>query len=244
MAVAIMAKLRLDKYLAEMGCGTRSEVKNAVRKGRVFINDAIEKSPDRKVDTKKDKIFFDHRLISYVSMEYYMLNKPAGVVSATEDGHCQTVLDLIDQKQRKDLFPVGRLDKDTEGLLLITNDGALCHQLLSPKKHVEKVYYVEVDSAIPIEAVQQFQMGVDIGEKQITLPAKLEILTETTAYLTICEGKFHQVKRMFEAIGNTVTYLKRMSMGSLDLDPTLACGQYRPLTDLEISILKGEDLWK
>ena len=237
-----MAKLRLDKYLAEMGCGTRSEVKHAIRKGRVQINDGIEKSPDRKVDTGKDRIFFYHILISYVSMEYYMLNKPAGVVSATEDGRYQTVLDLIDQKQRNDLFPVGRLDRDTEGLLLITNDGALCHQLLSPKKHVEKVYYVEVDAAIPSETTQQFQKGVDIGEKQRTLPARLELLSETTAYLTICEGKFHQVKRMFEAVGRNVTYLKRISMGSLVLDPLLKCGQYRPLTELEVGMLKGEVL--
>ncbi len=237
-----MTKLRLDKYLAEMGCGTRSQVKTAIRKGRVKVNGEIVKSPEKKIDISTDQVYLDETQIVYVAMEYYMLNKPAGVVSAREDGRYPTVLELIDQKQRNDLFPVGRLDLDTEGLLLITNDGALCHELLSPKKHVEKVYYVEVEKEIPERAVEQFRDGVDIGEAKLTLPAQLEILTSKTARLTIQEGKFHQVKRMFEAIGTKVVYLKRLSMGSLVLDSSLLCGQYRPLTESEIRVLKGEYL--
>lgn len=240
MAVAIMAKLRLDKYLAEMGCGTRSQVKEAIRKGRACINGEPVKSVDRKVDTTTDQVMFDKQPVSYVEMEYYMLNKPAGVVSATEDHRHKTVLDCIHQKQRSDLFPVGRLDIDTEGLLLITNDGALCHQLLSPKKHVDKCYYVETSENIPEETAALFCEGVDIGEQTLTLPAKLELLSPTSAYITICEGKFHQVKRMFEAVGTKVTYLKRLSMGSLVLDSSLAYGEYRTLTDSEIRALKGE----
>ena len=193
-------------------------------------------------DFSISKVCLDETEVVYTAMEYYMLNKPSGVVSAREDGKYPTVLDLIDQKQRKDLFPVGRLDLDTEGLLLITNDGALCHELLSPKKHVKKVYYVEVDKEIPKGAAEQFQNGVDIGEEKLTLPAQLEVLTPKTARLTIQEGKFHQVKRMFEAIGTNVLYLKRLSMGTLVLDSSLPCGQYRPLTEMEIRILKGEYL--
>lgn len=240
--VRIMTRLRLDKYLAEMGCGTRSQVKTAIRKGRVKVNNKTIKSPEQKVNTKTDRVFLDEAEVSYVAMEYYMLNKPAGVVSAREDGRYPTVVELIDQKQRNDLFPVGRLDLDTEGLLLITNDGILCHELLSPKKHVEKTYYVEVDKEIPDKAVTQFQQGVDIGEEKLTLPAQLEILTKTTARLTIQEGKFHQVKRMFKTVGTNVVYLKRLSMGKLVLDPSLPCGQYRPLTESEIRLLKGECL--
>lgn len=237
-----MTKLRLDKYLAEMGCGTRSQVKTAIRKGRVKVNEETVTSPEKKIDTDTDKVCLDETEVVYTAMEYYMLNKPSGVVSAREDGKYPTVLDLIDQKQRKDLFPVGRLDLDTEGLLLITNDGALCHELLSPKKHVKKVYYVEVDKEIPKGAAEQFQNGVDIGEEKLTLPAQLEALTPKTARLTIQEGKFHQVKRMFEVIGTNVLYLKRLSMGTLVLDSSLPCGQYRPLTEMEIRILKGEYL--
>ena len=225
-----MTKLRLDKYLAEMGCGTRSQVKTAIRKGRVKVNEETVTSPEKKIDTGIDQVSLDDTQIV------------SGVVSAREDGKYPTVLDLIDQKQRKDLFPVGRLDLDTEGLLLITNDGALCHELLSPKKHVKKVYYVEVDKEIPKGAAEQFQNGVDIGEEKLTLPAQLEVLTPKTARLTIQEGKFHQVKRMFEVIGTNVLYLKRLSMGTLVLDSSLPCGQYRPLTEMEIRILKGEYL--
>jgi 16S rRNA pseudouridine516 synthase len=178
--------------------------------------------------------------IAYEQFEYYMLNKPAGVVSATIDARDKTVIDLIEEKNRKDLFPVGRLDKDTEGLLLITNDGELAHQLLSPKKHVDKVYYAKVEGHVTDEDVELFQRGVDIGEKEQTLPAKLVILQSgviSEVHLTIQEGKFHQVKRMFEAVNKKVIYLKRLSMGTLQLDETLLPGEYRRLTEEELQRL-------
>ena len=170
-----------------------------------------------------------------------MLNKPAGVVSATEDPRDKTVIDLIEDRRRKDLFPAGRLDKDTEGLLLITNDGALAHDLLSPKKHVDKKYYAKIEGTVTEEDVELFEKGVDIGEKRATLPAVLTILSsgeESEITLTIREGKFHQVKRMFEAVGKKVTYLKRLSMGSLVLDEKLLPGEYRKLTEQELTQLK------
>lgn len=235
-----MAKLmRLDKYLADMGCGTRTQVKDAIKKGRVSINDEKIKSPETKIDIETTIVYMDGQPISYVQTEYYMLNKPQGVVSATEDRKYKTVIDLIDDKSRKDLFPVGRLDIDTEGLLLITNDGDLAHRLLSPKRHVDKTYYVELDSKIPANAKEEMLEGITLEEEFKTMPATLELLSETTCYLTIREGKFHQVKRMFEYFGCTVTYLKRISMGPLTLDETLKVGEYRLLTKEELLQLKS-----
>ena len=235
--------LRLDKYLADMGVGTRQEVKQKIRKGMVMIDGEVIKSPERKVDPEKNNISVNGQQISYVTYEYYMLNKPAGVVSATEDKHEKTVIDCIESKKRKDLFPVGRLDKDTEGLLLITNDGALAHRLLSPKKHVDKVYYAKIDGHVTQETKENFASGVNIGtveQEEMTMPAVLEIINageESEVRLTIQEGKFHQVKRMFESQGMKVTYLKRESMGSLKLDKTLKIGEYRPLTEKELELL-------
>lgn len=230
-------KLRLDKYLADMGIGTRTEVKKAITKGQVRVNEETVKRPEIKIDTEKDHVFYQGQMVAYAEYEYYMLNKPAGVVSATEDKNDSTVLDLIDEKQRKDLFPVGRLDKDTEGLLLITNDGELAHQLLSPKKHVDKVYFARIDGKVTEEDVRRFAEGLEIGEEKPTLPAYLEILKSeeiSEIRLTIREGKFHQVKRMFHAVGKEVIYLKRLQMGSLVLDPRLALGEYRELTGQEL----------
>jgi len=235
-------QLRLDKFLADMGIGTRSELKNWIRKGRVKINGSVCNKPETKVLPEKDQISMDDSVISYTRFLYYMLNKPAGVVSATMDNVSTTVLDLIKEKQGKDLFPVGRLDKDTEGFLIITNDGELTHQLLSPKKHVDKVYYARVKGRVTREDQLAFEQGVDIGEDALTLPAKLVILkSEDTSEieLTIQEGKFHQVKRMFEAVGKEVVYLKRLSMGGLVLDPNLLNGDYRELTSEEVEHLKG-----
>jgi 16S rRNA pseudouridine516 synthase len=234
-------QLRLDKYLADMGIGTRSELKNWIRKGRVTINDVICKVPEQKVSITEDVVSFDDKRVGYVNLVYIMLHKPAGVVSATMDNVSQTVLDLITDKQRKDLFPVGRLDKDTEGLLLLTNDGDLAHQLLSPKKHVDKVYYARVNEIVTEEDKKAFSDGIDIGEEKLTLPAKLKILKTgeiSEIELTIQEGRFHQVKRMFEAVGKEVIYLKRLSMGSLVLDSSLATGEYRDLTQEELDDLK------
>lgn len=233
-------KLRLDKYLAEMGCGTRSEVKKAISKGQVRINDQIIKKPEYKLDTETEKVCFQEKQIAYAEYEYYMLNKPAGVVSATEDAKETTVVELITGRQRKDLFPVGRLDKDTEGLLLITNDGELAHRLLSPKKHVDKTYYARIEGKVTEEDTELFKQGVDIGDEKPTMPAELEILKsgeESEIELTIREGRFHQVKRMFHACDKEVVYLKRLRMGSLKLDETLKPGEYRRLTEKEIEEL-------
>ena len=235
-----MGKIRLDKFLADMGLGTRSEVKKEIHKGQVRVNGIPERSPEYKLDIQKDLVEVNGRQISYAQQEYYMLNKPAGVVSATEDKKDMTVLDLIQEKQRKDLFPVGRLDKDTEGLLLITNDGLLAHQLMSPKKHVKKTYFVRVENPVSPEDIKILEEGVDIGEEKRTLPAEISCLSpeKNSLCLTIKEGKFHQIKRMFQAVDNKVLYLKRLSMGSLTLDETLDPGEYRPLTKEEIERLK------
>lgn len=236
-------QLRLDKYLADMGIGTRSELKEWIRKGRVLINDSVCTKPEQKVFVGRDRIFFDHNEIGYMEHQYIMLHKPAGVVSATNDNVSRTVLDLITEKKCKDLFPVGRLDKDTEGLLLITNDGELAHQLLSPKKHVDKIYYAKVRGRVTQEDQMIFEHGVDIKDEELTLPAKLTIISSdevSEIELTLHEGRFHQVKRMFEAVGKEVIFLKRLSMGSLQLDPGLAPGEYRELTKEEISGLKKE----
>ncbi len=231
--------MRLDKYLAEMGVGTRQEVKKQIRQGKAAVNGTVVKAADTKIDETCDEVTISDRNISYVSYEYYMLNKPAGVVSATEDRRDTTVIDLIKEKKRKDLFPVGRLDKDTEGLLLITNDGDLAHRLLAPKKHVDKVYYAKIDGMVTEEDVKRFAEGIDIGaeEEEMTRPAKLDIMKsaeESEIRLTIHEGKFHQVKRMFLAVGKEVTYLKRERMGTLCLDENLKPGEYRLLTEEEI----------
>lgn len=232
--------IRLDKYLADMSVGTRQEVKKYIRQGRVKINEDIIKKPEYKIREDEDKVAFDGAPVAYETFEYYMLNKPAGVISATEDKRDKTVLDLIKEKKRKDLFPVGRLDKDTEGLLLITNDGALAHRLLSPKKHVDKCYYAKISGGVTEEDVRVFKERINIGtqeEPEWTMPAELKILEKGTVSrirLTIREGKFHQVKRMFLAVGKEVVYLKRERMGALVLDEELAPGEYRKLTDSEL----------
>lgn len=236
-----MKEIRLDKYLTEMGEGTRSQIKEMARKGRITVDGIPEKKSERKIIPGQNAIAVDGRTISYAEFEYYMLCKPQGVVSATEDKRYQTVIDLITDRKRGDLFPVGRLDIDTEGLLLITNDGDLAHQLLSPKKHVDKVYYAKIDGEIPADAAKRMEEGVELEDGTLTMPARLEILeygNPSTILLTIREGRFHQVKRMFEALGCSVVYLKRLSMGSLKLDENLQPGDYRSLTREEIDLLK------
>lgn len=234
-------QLRLDKYLADMGIGTRTQVKQYIRKQQVLVNGLPPEGPQQKV-SEADAISFQGNLISYQKYKYYLFNKPKGCVSAVTDNRHKTVLGYFPEPHRKGLFPVGRLDIDTEGLLLITNDGTLAHNLLSPAKHVPKTYYAEVAGKVTKEDQVQFAQGLDIGEDKQTLPAKLETLpTEhpeiSRVYLTITEGKFHQVKRMFEAVGKQVLYLKRVSMGSLTLDESLKPGEYRELTEKELQKL-------
>lgn len=234
-------QIRLDKYLADLGIESRSGVKTLVRKGRVQLNGAVLTRPETKVDTVSDRICLDGKLLTYHDYEYFMLNKPAGVVSASRDPHSPTVLDLIGEKTRKDLFPVGRLDKDTVGLLLITNDGALAHSLLSPGRHVEKVYRALLDGAADSEDQEAFREGLDIGDDMPTRPAVLEIPDGSRpeeVLVRIREGRYHQIKRMFAARGKQVLRLKRLSMGSLVLDGSLGEGESRRLTVEEIENLK------
>lgn len=229
-------KIRLDKYLSDMGVGTRSEVKKLIAKGEVEKDGMPLKKADSKIDIDLDMICVSGKRIVYERYFYYMMNKPAGVVCATHDRKERTVLDLLGEHSRKDLFPVGRLDKDTEGLLLITNNGELAHSLLSPKKHVDKTYYARIQGNVTYKDVELFSKGVDIGEERLTLPSLLVILASgeiSDIQLTIQEGKYHQVKRMFQAVGKKVIYLKRIRMGSLVLDETLMPGQYRKLTEEE-----------
>lgn len=232
--------MRLDKFLCDMNMGTRSEVKILVKKGLVTLNGAVVKAADTKIDEAKDVITCNGRTLSYQKYRYFLLNKPMGVVSATEDNVSKTVLDLLDKQDRvKDLFPVGRLDKDTEGFLLITNDGELAHRLLSPKKHVYKAYIAGIEHPLSDADAEALRNGVDIGEERLTLPAQVEILDDCVVRLTICEGKFHQVKRMLEAVGNRVLTLKRVSFGPLKLDESLRPGEYRELTESEVQSLQN-----
>lgn len=243
--------IRLDKYLADMGKGTRTELKEMIRKGRIKVNGEVVKKPETKIRKGEDMILLDNAPVEYVELEYYLLNKPQGVISATEDRRRETVVDLIDEKQRKDLFPVGRLDIDTEGLLLITNDGALAHRLLAPGHHVDKVYEARCEGLVPDEAVQKFRDGMELSDGLSCMPAELEILerkagdpetgmeAESLVSLTLHEGKFHQVKRMMEEVGCPVVHLKRLSMGPLKLDATLKPGEYRKLTDKERELLEN-----
>lgn len=235
--------LRLDKYLTELGIGTRSEVKKLIKAKQITVNGIIAAKPEMKVNEEADEVCLRGETLTYASYEYYLFHKPAGCVSATEDARYPTVMDYLTDTVRKDLFPVGRLDIDTEGLLLITNDGALAHALLSPTRHVPKTYYAKVAGMVTESDVNLFEKGVDIGEDKLTKPAKLVVLMSdaiSEIELTITEGKFHQVKRMFEAVGKRVIYLKRLSMGSLVLPENLAAGEYRLLTAEEIAALKGD----
>lgn len=230
--------IRLDKFLTDHGFGTRSEVKETIRKGYVSIGDETCKKADTKFDPEKVTVTVHGQPIVYETFSYYMLNKPAGLITASTDPKAQTVMDLFRSEQRRDLFPVGRLDKDTVGLLLITNNGPLCHELLAPKSHVDKTYYVGLKYKLTDSDIRQLESGVDIGEKALTKPAKCSRtpFSPTESYsdavlLTITEGKFHQVKKMFACVNNEVLYLKRISFGPLQLDESLA---ERPISKMHI----------
>lgn len=239
-----MAKIeRLDKVLSNMGYGSRKDVKNHIKNGLVKVNNNIIKDNGFKVNPYMDKINFDGEDILYREFIYLMMNKPQGLVSSTDDPLTRTVIDLLsDEYKNFKPFPAGRLDKDTEGLLLITNDGKLAHELLSPKKKVDKMYYVEVDGVVEEEHKEIFKEGITLDDGYKTLSSKLEILESniiSKVNLTIQEGKYHQVKRMFESLSMKVLYLKRISMGSLILDNELQPGEYRELKIEEINLLKN-----
>ena len=230
--------MRLDKYLAMAGAGSRKDVKKIIRQKRVFVNGVMTVNDDVHIDPYLDKIELDEKILDIVLDVYIMLNKPAGVVSATTDEMHKTVLECIDITLPPGCFPVGRLDIDTEGLLLITNDGELSHRLLSPKRKVDKVYYVECKDDVDQLTVQTLQKGVDIDDETLTLPALVELISEKSLFLTIKEGRYHQVKRMLAACGNQVTYLKRIQMGPLKLDDDLILGSWRFLSETEVEQLK------
>jgi pseudouridylate synthase len=230
---------RADKILSELGLGSRQEIKKYIKSKRVKVNGEILKRPEEKIDTEKDEIFFDGKIVEVSEFETYILYKPAGFVCATKDNLHRTVMELISSK-RKNIVPVGRLDLDTEGLLLLTNDGDLNHRLLSPKSHVDKKYYAIFEGKLSNDAVDKTLKGLDIGNGEISSPSKLEIISENELILTIHEGKFHQVKRMVKALGAEVTYLKRTAFGGLILDDLgLKKGESRRISDKELEILNS-----
>ncbi|WP_274307780.1 pseudouridine synthase [Solibacillus daqui] len=233
--------MRLDKLLANMGYGSRKEVKVLLKQKAVTVDGEVVKDSAMHVDPEKQNVSVFGERVEYIEFIYVMMNKPPGVISATEDRYDQTVIDLLDPYvQHFQPFPVGRLDKDTEGLLLITNDGNLAHNLLSPKKHVPKWYYAKIDGVVTEADIEAFAQGVTLDDGYHTKPGELKVLVsgeESEIELMIQEGKFHQVKRMFESVGKTVTYLKRLSMGPLELDEELALGDYRELTKEELTSL-------
>ncbi|MGL6105593.1 pseudouridine synthase [Romboutsia sp.] len=235
-------KLRIDKILSNVGYGSRAEIKIYCRRKMISVNGEIINSPGIQVDPESDEILFNGEKVNYREFIYIMLNKPDGYISATFDKHDPIVLDLIDQSYLVfEPFPVGRLDKDTEGLLVLTNDGKLAHRVLSPKKHVPKTYYAKIEGVVTEEDTRAFEKGVILDDGYETMPSQLNILKSddiSEIELTIHEGKFHQVKRMFESVGKKVVYLKRLSMGKLKLDETLDLGEYRELTEEEIRLIE------
>ena len=230
-----MALQRLDKLISAATTLSRKDVKALVKTGRITVDGKRVSSADEKYDHLAAEIRVDGEIISYKKNHYFMLNKPAGFLSATEDSRDRTVLDLLEENDRAfDLFPAGRLDKDSEGLLILTDDGEYCHNIISPKKHVYKTYYVEVEAPLEETDCDAFEKGIVLGDGMVCLPGKLEIPGEKTGLVTIREGKFHQVKRMLGSLGKKVTYLKRLSIGGLVLDGSLAKGEYREMTETEV----------
>lgn len=233
--------MRIDKLLANAGAGSRKEVKKLLKDGMVTVNNKVIKDPKIHIDPERDVVAINGDVIEYKEYVYFMMNKPDGVISATEDYYDKTVLDLLHETDRVlSPFPVGRLDKDTEGLLLLTNDGQLAHRLLSPKKHVPKTYFAQILGEVTEEDEEAFREGVILDDGYKTKPGELKILKSgltSDIELTITEGKFHQVKRMFMAVGKKVVYLKRISMGPLILDESLPLGEYRELTEEELESL-------
>lgn len=252
--------MRLDKFLANSGIGTRKEVKEILKNKKVSVNDIFVKDGKIQINEEKDIVKCENKIINYKPFVYIMMNKPAGVISATEDNYHKTVIDLLkNEYSTYNIFPVGRLDIDTEGLLLLTNDGILSHNLLSPKKHVDKKYYVKIAKSLSENDIKTLENGIKLEENFVTKKAKVEIVcndskkesedfnffenknnkNENLVYITISEGKFHQVKRMFKAVNNEVLYLKRVKMGNLLLDEKLELGEYRELTEEELNNLKN-----
>lgn len=234
--------MRLDRFLCEMNIGSRSQVKTGLRQGLVTVNGLVVRDAGLKIDELSDRVCFQGQAMDYRKFVYYMLNKPGGVVSATQDNTADTVVSLLGKDALKDIFPVGRLDKDTTGLLVLTNDGELAHRLLSPKRHVDKIYRVTIEHPLSEEEKRRLEQGVDISKisqhkESLTLPAKVKVVSDSEILLTIHEGRFHQVKRMLSAVNNRVLALERISFGGLVLDESLKPGEYRELTKQEVDSL-------
>lgn len=230
--------MRIDKFLSDMGVCSRTEAKKAAKENAVRVNGAPVRDTATHIDPEKDEISYRGDVIRFEKNVYIMMNKPDGVLSATEDGYGETVLDLLPEKYRKmGLFPCGRLDKNTLGLLIITNDGKTAHELLSPSKHVQKTYLFECASPLCESDCELLRRGVDIGEKSSTRPAEVELESSTRGKITVVEGKYHQIKRMFGAVGNEITYLERISFGGIPLDASLSRGEWRELDESEIKTL-------
>lgn len=239
-----VAMERLDKLLASQGVGSRKEVTRLIRAGRVMVDGTAEKRPEDKFDPEQAEIWVEGKQLRFQRYLYLMMNKPKGVVSASSDPRCKTVVDLVpEQWRRKGLFPAGRLDKDTEGLLIITDDGAFAHQMLSPKKHVYKLYEAVVSGTVGEREIQKFREGIMFADGTQCLPAELKVTgcgEETTTQVKICEGKFHQIKKMFLAVGCEVVQLKRLKIGNLPLDSTLEPGKCREISEKERKMIFGQ----
>ena len=236
-----MPQMRLDKLLSHLNCGSRKEVQALIRAGRVSVDGTVQKDPAFKVDPDRSQTAVDGTVQRYRAQRYYMLNKPAGVITASRDERHDTVLELFPEKLRRGLFAVGRLDKDTEGLLLVTDDGALSHALMSPTRHVSKVYEAEIDGELVPDAAERFASGLTLRDGTECRPATLEQLPDGRVRVTLHEGKYHQVKRMIAACGATVTYLKRVQLGNVRLDESLAPGEFRELAAEELASLRPPD---
>lgn len=237
-----MPLMRLDKLLGDMGIASRSELRQMIKRGRVTVDGRAVTAPDIKVDSEGSSIALDGEELRYKSFRYYMMDKPAGVLSATEDGRQKTVLDLVSPEMRRmGLFPVGRLDKDTSGLLLLTNDGDFAHRVISPKSGIEKRYYARVEGKLDETDREAFRQGLILGDGTKCLPAKLELLGEGECLVTVMEGKYHQVKRMLASRGTPVKELRRLSIGGLVLGNELTAGSWRELEAADIAKLFGQD---
>jgi 16S rRNA pseudouridine516 synthase len=245
-----MEKMRIDRYFSSQEICSRREIKEALRKGLVTVNGAVIKQADFKVDPRADRIALSGREVGYQPYVYLMLNKPMGVVSATEDKKQKTVLDLVPPElYRSDLFPAGRLDKDTTGFVLLTNDGDFAHRILAPKNHISKTYYADVAQRVSQEDIAAFAAGIQLKTGELCLPASLRVLSEPTdptesgcrCEIVICEGKYHQIKKMFEARQNRVLTLRRVKMGNLWLDEALPEGKCRRLTEEEVALIQSRE---
>lgn len=239
-------KMRLDKYLGHVGYGSRSNIQKMIKQKRVIVDGKMATKVDLQIVPEEAVVLVGGEPVCYQEHYHFILHKPSGVITATEDPRHETVLDLFDEQDKnKGIAPVGRLDKDTEGLLILTTDGKLAHSLLSPKKHVSKIYYAKVEGKVVEEDITKFEEGIILGDGANCMPAKLEIIKSdeiSEVLITLEEGKFHQVKRMMERVGKHVVYLKRIQMGNLILPEDLPLGEYRALTDAELGLLKGDEV--